>query len=170
MHVICAYHGVCNENFLRHNVVDSLHCLVYMLRLWLGLPKWFSSVTRQVWKSMQLKSLAQDYFPLHLHLRASGRTWRFCESMQLQSGAFRRCYVHFLKCTTIHQQRWFVSSTSLQPVAALCREEVNAINLQCCCTVNWSGCSPILQEWGFCLVRFICSAVLSQLCSLCIYT
>ena len=170
MHGIFACHRFDNENFLRHNVGDSLHCIVYNLRLWLGLPKWFSSGTRQVWTSMQLKSLAQDYFPLHLRLIAWGRTWRFCDSMQLQSGTLRRCYVHFWKCTTIHHQRWFVSSPSLQPVTALCREEVNVINLQCCCTVSWSGCSPILREWEFCLVRFICSAVLSQLCSLCIFT
>jgi hypothetical protein len=71
--------------------------------------------------------------------------------MQLQSGTLRRGYVHFWKCTTIHQQRCFVSSPSLQPVAALCRQEVNVINLQCSCTVSWWGCSPILQEWELCL-------------------
>ena len=57
MHGIFTCHGFGSENFLWHNVVDSLHCIVYKLRLWLGLPKWFSSGTRQVWKSMQLKRL-----------------------------------------------------------------------------------------------------------------
>ena len=163
MQSVFACHGFVNENFLRYNVVDSLHCIVYTLRLWLGLPKWFSSGTQQVWKSMQLKSLLQDYFLLHLRLIAWCRTWRFCESMQLQSGTLRRCYVHFWKCTTICQQRCCVSSPSLQPVAALYREEVNVINLQCCCTVSWWGCSPILQEWELCFVRFICSAVCHNL-------
>jgi hypothetical protein len=163
MQSVFACHGFVNENFLWYNVVDSLHCIVYTLRLWLGLPKWFSSGTQQVWKGMQLKRLASRLFSAAFAFEAWCRTWRFCESMQLQSGTLRWCYVHFWKCTTIRQQRCCVSSPSLQPVAALYREEVNAINLQCCCTVSWWGCSPILQEWELCFVRFICSAVCHNL-------
>ena len=46
--------GFVLKSFLWHNVFDSLHCIVCKLKLWLGLPKWYSSQKRCVAKEIIL--------------------------------------------------------------------------------------------------------------------